>query len=33
MKQLDATTVEELCTRAHKAGIAGEYAARYDYTI
>ncbi len=33
MKQLDATTIEELCTRAHKAGIAGEYAARYDYTI
>ena len=33
MKRLDATTIEELCTRAHRAGIAGEYAARYDYTI
>jgi Rrf2 family transcriptional regulator, iron-sulfur cluster assembly transcription factor len=33
MKRLDATTIEELCTRAHQAGIAGEYAARYDYTI
>jgi Rrf2 family protein len=33
MTRLDATTIEELCSRAHKAGIAGEYAARYDYTI
>jgi len=33
MKRLDEVTVEDLCTRAHKAGIAGEYAARYDYTI
>jgi Rrf2 family transcriptional regulator, iron-sulfur cluster assembly transcription factor len=33
MKRLDATTIEELCTRAHQAGIAGEYAERYDYTI
>lgn len=33
MKQLDATTIEELCTRAHKAGVAGEYSARYDYMI
>jgi len=33
MKKLDAVTIEELCSRAHKAGIAGEYAARYDYTI
>src|SRR5580692_1204394 len=28
MKQLDTITIEELCTRAHKVGIAGEYASR-----
>jgi Rrf2 family protein len=33
MKQLDRITVEDLCTRAHKAGIAGEYAARLDFSI
>jgi len=33
MTQLDALTIEELCMRAHKSGIAGEYAARHDYTI
>ena len=33
MKQLDPITIEELCTRAHRAGIAGEYAARLDFSI
>jgi Rrf2 family transcriptional regulator, iron-sulfur cluster assembly transcription factor len=33
MKQLDTITIEELCTRAHKAGIAGEYASRLDFSI
>ena len=33
MRRLDQITVEDLCTRAHKVGVAGEYAARYDYTI
>ncbi len=33
MQRLDNVTIEELCTRAHKAGIAGEYAARLDFSI
>ena len=33
MQRLDGTTVEDLCVRAHKAGVAGEFAARFDYTI
>ncbi len=33
MRRLDETTIEDLCLRAHKAGIAGEFAARFDYTI
>src|ERR1700691_6143684 len=33
MRRLDQINVEDLCTRAHKEGIAGEYAARYDYSI
>jgi Rrf2 family transcriptional regulator, iron-sulfur cluster assembly transcription factor len=33
MKRLDAVTIEELCSRAHQAGITGEYTKRYDYTI
>ncbi len=33
MKRLDAVTIEELCTRAHNAGISGEYAARLDFSI
>jgi Rrf2 family iron-sulfur cluster assembly transcriptional regulator len=33
MKQLDTITIEELCTRAHKVGIAGEYASRLDFSI
>jgi Rrf2 family iron-sulfur cluster assembly transcriptional regulator len=33
MQRLDNVTIEDLCTRAHKVGVAGEYAARFDYTI
>jgi Rrf2 family protein len=33
MQRLDGITIEDLCLRAHKAGIAGEFAARFDYTI
>jgi Rrf2 family iron-sulfur cluster assembly transcriptional regulator len=33
MKQLDATTIEDLCMRAYRAGIAGEFGARMDFTI
>jgi Rrf2 family iron-sulfur cluster assembly transcriptional regulator len=33
MKQLDTVTIEELCTRAHRTGVAGEYAARLDFSI
>ncbi len=33
MQRLDNLTIEELCTRAHQAGVAGEYASRFDYTI
>lgn len=33
MQRLDNVTIEELCTRAHQAGIAGEYAARLDFSI
>jgi Rrf2 family iron-sulfur cluster assembly transcriptional regulator len=33
MQRLDNTTIEDLCTRAHAAGIAGEYASRFDYSI
>jgi Rrf2 family protein len=33
MKRLDTVTIEDLCTRAHQAGIAGEYAARLDFSI
>ena len=33
MQRLDNVTIEDLCTRAHKAGIAGEYAARLDFSI
>jgi hypothetical protein len=33
MQRLDGVTIEDLCTRAHKAGIAGEFAARFDYSI
>ena len=33
MSQLDTITIEELCTRAHNVGIAGEYASRLDFSI
>jgi len=33
MKRLDTVTIEELCSRAHKAGVAGEYAGRLDFSI
>jgi Rrf2 family protein len=33
MRRLESTTIEDLCTRAHKVGVAGEYAARFDYSI
>jgi len=33
MQRLDSVTIEDLCNRAHKAGVAGEYSARFDYTI
>jgi Rrf2 family protein len=33
MKRLDTVTIEELCVRAHKAGVAGEYAGRLDFSI
>lgn len=33
MHRLDGITIEDLCTRAHKAGVAGEYAARLDFAI
>ena len=33
MQRLDSVTIEDLCLRAHKAGVAGAYAARFDYTI
>jgi Rrf2 family protein len=33
MKRLDTITIEELCARAHQAGVTGEYAARLDFSI
>ncbi len=33
MKRLDTVTVEDLCNRAHNAGVTGEYAARLDFSI
>jgi Rrf2 family protein len=33
MKRLDTITIEELCARAHRAGVTGEYAARLDFSI
>ena len=33
MARLDQVTVEELCLRAHRAGIAGEFGATLDFTI
>ena len=33
MQRLDNVTIEDLCLRAHKSGVAGEFAARFDYSI
>ncbi len=33
MQQLDSITIEDLCLRAYRAGIAGEFGARMDFTI
>jgi len=33
MARLDTVTIEDLCLRAHKAGIAGEFGAKLDFTI
>ncbi len=33
MRRLDSVTIEDLCLRAHKVGVAGEYAARFDFSI
>jgi len=33
MGRLDAITVEDLCLRAHKSGVHGEYGARLDFSI
>ena len=33
MNQLDGITIEDLCLRAYRAGIAGEFGARVDFTI
>jgi Rrf2 family protein len=33
MQQLEGITIEDLCLRAFRAGIAGEFGARMDFTI
>jgi len=33
MARLDKVTIEELCLRAHRAGIAGEFGTTLDFTI
>ncbi len=33
MKRLDAITIEDLCLRAHKDGVPGEYGAKIDFSI
>jgi len=33
MKQLDAISIEDLCNRAYRSGIAGEFGERMDFTI
>jgi Rrf2 family protein len=33
MKRLETVTIEELCVRAHKAGVPGQYGARLDFSI
>jgi Rrf2 family transcriptional regulator, iron-sulfur cluster assembly transcription factor len=33
MRRLDDITVEDLCLRAHRVGVPGDYAARLDFSI
>lgn len=33
MKRLDALTIEDLCLRAHREGVPGEYGAKIDFSI
>jgi len=33
MKRLDSITIEDLCLRAHSAGLPGDYAGRLDFSI
>ncbi len=33
MSRLDGVTIEDLCLRAHKLGVPGEYGARLDFSI
>src|SRR5271154_5755900 len=33
MTRLDTVTIEDLCLRAHRAGIPGEFGAKLDFTI
>lgn len=33
MTRLDGITIEDLCLRAHKIGVAGEYGTRLDFSI
>ncbi len=33
MKRLDALTIEDLCLRAHRDGVPGEYGAKIDFSI
>jgi Rrf2 family transcriptional regulator, iron-sulfur cluster assembly transcription factor len=33
MGRLDTVTIEDLCMRAHRAGVPGDYAARLDFSI
>ena len=33
MGRLDGITIDELCARAHRVGVPGDYAARLDFSI
>ncbi|HXQ50233.1 MAG TPA: Rrf2 family transcriptional regulator [Stellaceae bacterium] len=33
MKRLDDITIEDLCLRAHRVGVPGDYTARLDFSI
>jgi Rrf2 family protein len=33
MRRLDSITIEDLCLRAHRAGVPGEFAAKLDFSI